>query len=209
MTTNLRTKSKPPISKPGKKKSLGGLNAQIIESLMKDYVCDDLSFSQLSEKYNVSPAAIKVLAKDYKWKERRAKFGIKIMQKAIDDTKERYHRISSDVAQVFYKQAKYVSRRLSLIKDGDPVPEDLMSYATRLHELIQKDLMKLKDNDKRALPNSVKVESSMPSVIDIANFKPKTKAPEITEEEKEEAIDIKKEIPKIDVDSPPDPLGDN
>lgn len=190
------------------------LPKDLIRQMATDFVANDLSVRKVAAKYNVSVAAVQKLSKTQKWMDKRKKFAEKVVDKAIKDTKERFHRIAGDVSAVFFKQAKYIKRRLALIPDGDPVPEDLMQQAVRLHELIQRDLMKIKELDGKQHPGTIQVESTMPSVVDLVNYVPKNTQPpkELSAELEGQEIEVKeakKDLPDVEVNVGPDPLGDN
>ena len=187
------------------------VDKQMLQDMAKDFVANDLSINKISKKYQIAKSAVQKISKEGKWMTKRKKFAEKVVEKAIEDTRDRFHRIAGDVSAVFFKQAKYVKRRLSLIEDGMPVPDDLMNMAVRLHELVQRDLMKIKELEKHQHPNTITVESSMPSVVDLQNYVPKNIVPpkELIVEQTPESIQTEKEeVPEVKIEVPPDPLGD-
>lgn len=170
----------------------------IMEEMSKDYICNNYSPSALRDKYNVSINTIREMSKEFKWKDRRAKFMDKQVEKATEEMLKKFQLIGEEVSKVFYKQTLNIQRRLKLIPDGEPVPKDLMKEAMLLHDLIQKDLYKLKEIDGKQVPKEITVNSSMPSVLDIQNFKPTITGPP-EEKKKEEPAEEPKQVEGPDV----------
>ena len=162
-----------------------GLPTNYIKEMAKDFIANNLTSTELRQKYNVSIGTVRSLIKIGDWRNKRKKFIEKMVDGAIEDTGNRFKMISEEVSKVFYKQMLHIKHRLLLVKDGEEVPPQLMKEAMRLHELIQKDLMKVKDIDAKTLPSEIAITSNMPSVLDMQQFKPKITGPP---EQKEEII---------------------
>jgi len=133
------------IRKNFKNKKRTNLGMDIIKLMGEDFIVNDMSIAQLAEKYNVIGTTVQSICQTGKWTKKRQIFREKMVQQTMKDCEVRYKHIASDVAEVFYKQSQYISRRLKLLKDGEPVPKELMNQALKLHEIVSKDLMKVKE----------------------------------------------------------------
>ena len=188
-----------------------GLDPKTYKAMATDYIAHEMTIAKLAIKYKMSPASVSKLHKYYKWDLKRKNFVHKMIEWTVDSTAERFQYISGEVSKVFFKQMKYVKRRLSLVPDGDPVPKDLMLEAIQLHDLIQKDLIKIDKNEKFKGNHRVSVDfGKMPGIIDLLNYKPeqieKPQGQLVAPENKEEEKKIEKptpDLPEVNVGSDP------
>jgi len=154
------------------------VSIEILKLMGEDYIANDLSINQIAEKYNVVYTTVQSVAQVGKWSKKRQEFREKMVTQTVKDCEIKYKRIASDIGELFFKQSQYIKRRLRLLKDGEPVPPQLMKQALKLHEVVSRDLLKVKDIDKKLVPSKITaVAEGMPSVIDMLEYQPEDKKP--------------------------------
>jgi hypothetical protein len=85
--------------------------AEMIKSMMLDFVVNDLTPKQLSEKYNMARGTMDSIIHHHKFREKRVQYHEKVLQKSIDKLADRQSSILNKLTNVLQRQVDRIEKQ--------------------------------------------------------------------------------------------------
>lgn len=140
------------------------LYADVIKSMMIDYVVNDFTIHKLMEKYNLAQGTVSSITHQHKFKEKRLQYQEKLLNKSLDRLASRQAGIYSKITTILQRQVD----RIDSLQKKDPTR--IMDSA-RMKEILTAFTLLSKeyrlDNDKSTDNHNITIKVEMGSDVPV------------------------------------------
>jgi hypothetical protein len=109
------------------------LYTEYIKKMLIDYVTNDFTPKQLSEKYKLTSQAVGTIIEKHKFREKRLQYQEKVLQKSVDKLATRHAFILSRITNILWKQVERLEKNMrddpDRLLDSNRMKEVLTAFA--------------------------------------------------------------------------------